>query len=122
MNFSTGELVFNSNLKNEHKDHRSGLNATEVTSYQYLGMTKIAGALNMLPKTILRQSITNPSTNEAIEIYLADRNYSNFYRNFLIKSDNGRSSLRTANTFSLKVASVELEAMGNKIFMFIFKI
>jgi hypothetical protein len=27
-----------SNLKNEHKDHRSGLNATEVTSYQYLGM------------------------------------------------------------------------------------
>jgi hypothetical protein len=32
------------------------LNATEVTSYQYLGMTKIAGALNMLPKTMLRQS------------------------------------------------------------------
>jgi hypothetical protein len=30
-------------------------NATEVTSYQYLGMTKIAGALNMLPKKILRQ-------------------------------------------------------------------
>jgi hypothetical protein len=28
------------------------LNATEVTAYQYLGMTKIAGALNMLPKTI----------------------------------------------------------------------
>jgi RHS repeat-associated protein len=119
MNFSTGELVFNSNLKNEHKDHRSGLNATEVTSYQYLGMTKIAGALNMLPKTILRQSITNPSTNEAIEIYLADRNYSNFYRNFLIKSDNGRSSLRIANTFSLKVASVELEAMGNNIRLYL---
>jgi hypothetical protein len=119
MNFSTGELVFNSNLKNEHKDHRSGLNATEVTSYQYLGMTKIAGALNMLPKTILRQSITNPSTNEAIEIYLADRNYSNFYRNFLIKSDNGRSSLRISNTFSLKVASVELEAMGNNIRLYL---
>jgi hypothetical protein len=34
------------------------LNATEVTSYQYLGMTKIAGALNMLPKKILRQNIT----------------------------------------------------------------
>jgi hypothetical protein len=56
-------------LKNEYPDRRSGLNATEVTSYQYLGMTKIAGALNMLPKKMLRQSITNPSTNEAIEIY-----------------------------------------------------
>jgi hypothetical protein len=41
-------------------------------------MTKIAGALNMLPKTMLRQSITNPSTNEAIEIYLTDRNYPKF--------------------------------------------
>jgi hypothetical protein len=39
-------------------DRRSGLNATEVISYQYLGMTKIAGALNMLPKKMLRQGIT----------------------------------------------------------------
>ena len=115
MNFSIGELVFNSNFKDEDISLRSGLNATEVTSYQYLGMTKIAGALNMLPKTILRQSITNPSTNEAIEIYLADRNYPKFYRNFLIKSDNGRSSLRITNTFSLKVASVEFEAIDNNI-------
>jgi hypothetical protein len=49
----TGELVFNSNFKNKYPDRRSGLNATEVISYQYLGMTKIAGALNMLPKIIL---------------------------------------------------------------------
>jgi hypothetical protein len=42
MNFSIGELVFNSNFKNENPNLRSGLNATEVTSYQYLGMTKIA--------------------------------------------------------------------------------
>jgi hypothetical protein len=42
-------------------------------------MTKIAGALNMLPKKMLRQSITNPSTNEAIEIYKTDRNYPRFY-------------------------------------------
>jgi hypothetical protein len=32
------------------KDCTSGLNATEAISYQYLGMTKIVGALNMLPK------------------------------------------------------------------------
>jgi hypothetical protein len=38
-----------------------------------------------------------------------------FYRNFLIKSDNGRSSLRITNTFSLKVASVEFEAIDNNI-------
>jgi hypothetical protein len=59
------------------------LNATEVTAYQYLGMTKIAGALNMLPKTILDEIITNDSTNEAIKIYQADRNSPKFYRNFL---------------------------------------
>jgi hypothetical protein len=52
-------------------DRRSGLNATEVISYQYLGMTKIAGALNMLPKTMLRQNITNPSTNEVIKQIVA---------------------------------------------------
>jgi hypothetical protein len=51
---------------------------TEVTAYQYLGMTKIAGALNMLPKTILNKTITNESTNEAIKIYQADRNYPKF--------------------------------------------
>jgi hypothetical protein len=40
-------------------------------AYQYLGMTKIAGALNMLPKTMLRQNITNPSTNEVIKISIS---------------------------------------------------
>ncbi len=109
MNFSIGELVFNSNFKDENPILRSGLNATEVTSYQYLGMTKIAGALNMLPKTMLRNNIVNPSTEEAIKIYQADKNYLNFYRNFLIESDNGRSSLRIANTFSLKVVSIQLK-------------
>ncbi|WP_241502550.1 RHS repeat-associated core domain-containing protein, partial [Bathymodiolus azoricus thioautotrophic gill symbiont] len=115
MNFSTGGLVFNANFKNIRQNRRSGLNATEVISYQYLGMTKIAGALNMLPKTMLRQSIINPSTQEAMRIYRTDKNYSRFYRNFLIESDNGRSSLRIANTFSLEVSSVELEAIGNNI-------
>jgi hypothetical protein len=43
-NISTGELVMYSNFKNEDISLRSGLNATEVISYQYLGMTKIAGA------------------------------------------------------------------------------
>jgi hypothetical protein len=41
MNFSTGELVFDSNFKNEYPDRRSGLNATEVTSYQYLPNSKV---------------------------------------------------------------------------------
>jgi hypothetical protein len=86
MNFSIGELVFNSNFKNENPNLRSGLNATEVTSYQYLGMTKIAGALNMLPTTMLRYHAINPSVSKAIKIYRADGNYPKFYRNFLIKS------------------------------------
>jgi hypothetical protein len=35
--------------------------------------------------------------------------------NFLIESDNGRSSLRIANTFSLEVPSIELAAIDNNI-------
>jgi hypothetical protein len=41
MDFTTGQLTFKSNFRG--KDCTSGLNATEVISYQYLGMTKIAG-------------------------------------------------------------------------------
>jgi hypothetical protein len=62
-------------------------------------MSKIAGALNMLPKTILDEIITNDSTNEAIKIYQTDRNYPKFYRNFLKNSDNGRFSLKVTNTY-----------------------
>jgi RHS repeat-associated protein len=119
MNFSTGELTFYSHRKNQDTNRRSGLNATEVTAYQYLGMTKIAGALNMLPKTILNKTITNESTNEAIKIYQADRNYPKFYRNFLTKSDNGRFSLRVANTFSLETTSIKLKNNGDDIRLYL---
>jgi hypothetical protein len=61
----------------------------QLISYQYLGMTKIAGALNMLPKIMLQQNISNPSAKEAMEIYRTDRNYPKFYRNFVGSSDNG---------------------------------
>ncbi|VVM18580.1 hypothetical protein BSPWISOXPB_3499, partial [uncultured Gammaproteobacteria bacterium] len=54
-----------------------------------------------------------------MEIYRADRNCPKFYRNFLIKSDNGRSSLRITNTFSLKVDSVELEATGSNVRLYL---
>jgi hypothetical protein len=43
----------------------------------------------MLPKKILRQNITNHSTNEVIKIYQTDKNYPRFYNNFLRNSDNG---------------------------------
>ncbi len=119
MNFSTGELNFNSHFKNEDISLRSGLNATEVTAYQYLGMTKIAGALNMLPTTILNKSITNDSTQEAIKIYKADRNYPRFYRNFFINSDNGRFSSRVINTFSFEATSIKLEKAGLDIRLYL---
>jgi hypothetical protein len=32
----------------------NNINATQVTTYQYLGMTKVAGALNQLPKKKFR--------------------------------------------------------------------
>jgi hypothetical protein len=44
-----------------------------------------------------------------------DRNYPRFYRNFLIESDNGRPSLRLANTFSIEITSIKLESIDNNI-------
>jgi hypothetical protein len=44
MDFTTGQLTFKSNFRD--KNCTSDLNATEAISYQYLGMTKIAGALS----------------------------------------------------------------------------
>jgi hypothetical protein len=38
MNFSTGVLHFRRN----YKEGNDNINATQVTAYQYLGMTKIA--------------------------------------------------------------------------------
>jgi hypothetical protein len=35
-------------------------------------MAQIAGALNMLPQTFLREGISNTSAKEAIEIYKAN--------------------------------------------------
>jgi hypothetical protein len=39
MDFTTGQLTFKSNFRG--KDCTSGLNATEVISYQYLGMCRL---------------------------------------------------------------------------------
>jgi hypothetical protein len=60
-------------------------------------------------KTFLREGIVNSSTQKAIKIYQTDGNYPGFYRNFVGHSDNGRSSLRLANTFSLKIVSIKLD-------------
>jgi hypothetical protein len=54
-----------------------------------------------------REGISNTSAKEAIEIYKADGDYPKFYRNFVGNSDNGRASLRLANTFCLKITSIK---------------
>jgi hypothetical protein len=45
MNFSIGELVFNSNFKDENPILRSGLNATEVTSLETTLRLKVLAIL-----------------------------------------------------------------------------
>jgi hypothetical protein len=60
---------------------------------------------------------------KAIEIYKADGDYPKFYRNFVGNSDNGRSSLRLANTFSLKINSIKLDdtriSAGDNVFLYL---
>jgi hypothetical protein len=69
MNFSTGVLHFRIN----YKEGNNNINATQVTTYQYLGMTKIAGASNQLPKKNFRYNIINPITNTIIREYEDDK-------------------------------------------------
>ncbi len=105
MNFSTGVLHFRIN----YKEGNNNINATQVTTYQYLGMTKVAGALNQLPKTFLRYNIINPITNTIIREYEDDKNYSKFRHDFMRTSDHGRSSWRIADALGLKIITSNIE-------------
>jgi hypothetical protein len=63
MDFSTGELTFHSHRENQDTSRRSGLNATEVISYQYLTyyqvlnihayLHEVVGALQQILKAFL---------------------------------------------------------------------
>ncbi|CAC9532706.1 hypothetical protein [uncultured Gammaproteobacteria bacterium] len=105
MNFSTGVLHFDRN----YKEKNNSINATQVTAYQYLGMTKIVGASNQLPKTFFRYNIQNPITNRIIREYEDDKNYSKFRHDFMKTSDHGRSSWRIADALGLKIITSNIE-------------
>jgi len=115
MNFSTGVLTFKANFMNDHK--RPGddleLNATQVTAYQYLGMTKIAKAPDRLPKIFVREKIGNKLAQSIIATYEANKNYTEFKKDFLNESDNGRSSVRISRAFGLEIAAIELSYSRN---------
>ncbi|CAB5505944.1 RHS repeat domain-containing protein [Bathymodiolus thermophilus thioautotrophic gill symbiont] len=114
MNFSTGVLTFGINFICEHNMPALDLklNATQITAYQYLGMTKIAKAINRLPKMLLRESIGNPLAKIIIATYESDRNYLQFRKDFLNESDNGRSSSRIVHAFGLETTFIELHCNG----------
>jgi hypothetical protein len=103
---STSDFDANGNLLNLNNNYQ----VQNIHTYLH----EVAGV-----RQLLRQSITNPSTNEAIEIYLTDRNYPKFYRNFLKNSDNGRFSLKVTNTFSLKTTSIKLKNNGDDIRLYL---
>jgi hypothetical protein len=60
MDFSTGELTFYTNYRRSISSFKAKINtnATEITCYQYLGMTKIFGVQNVLQnrRTLLNSS------------------------------------------------------------------
>jgi hypothetical protein len=72
---------------------------SEITCYQYLGMAKILGTQNVLPKTFLRAAIDNDTTLLVMQRYEETQDYAEFFKNFINKTDNGRSSTRIADAF-----------------------
>jgi len=117
MDFSTGEFTFEANFIDRNTN--LGLNATQVASYQYLGMTKIVGALNMLPKTLVRNRITNKAANTIINAYKENGDYPEFKRFFVGSTDNGRSSSRVADALGLNITSIELNRTINSVRLYL---
>ncbi|MBA5248498.1 MAG: RHS repeat-associated core domain-containing protein, partial [Gammaproteobacteria bacterium] len=105
MDFETGELRFCVN----NKAPSFNINATEMSSYQYLGMTRVAGVHNQLPKTFVRCSITNIKARAVIQTYRTDQDRIKFFREFVNETDNGRSSARVADALGLKITAIELD-------------
>ncbi|AYQ56510.1 hypothetical protein MS2017_0782 [Bathymodiolus thermophilus thioautotrophic gill symbiont] len=70
-------------------------------------MTKIAKAPDRLPRFFVRKKIKSAFVQAIIATYEANQNYPKFKKVFLNESDNGRSSVRIAHVFGLKVISIE---------------
>ncbi|AYQ56513.1 hypothetical protein MS2017_0785 [Bathymodiolus thermophilus thioautotrophic gill symbiont] len=117
IDFSEGGLIFGFNIKNEEfEKHFLSINATQITAYQYLGMSKIAKSSGYLPRTFLRKQVVNDAAEKILKTYELDKNYSQFRENFLLKSDNGRSSLRISDAFGLEITSVHMERTITKYY------
>jgi hypothetical protein len=64
-------------------------------------MTKIFGVQNVLPKTFLRSAIENDTALSVIQRYEDTKDDAEFFKDFINKTDNGRSSTRIADAFGL---------------------
>ncbi|MBA5248952.1 MAG: RHS repeat-associated core domain-containing protein [Gammaproteobacteria bacterium] len=105
MNFTTGEFTFASNFRTADLNIR----ATQAVAFQYLGMAKIAGAINNMPQKFLRDSITNHTTKNIMSTYQTNKDPIQFEYDFINNCDNGRSSFRAADILGLEISSVELD-------------
>jgi hypothetical protein len=121
MDFSTGELTFRTNYRRSAFGNKVSINttATEITCYQYLGMTKIFGVQNVLPKTFLRSAIENDTALSVIQRYEDTKDDAEFFKDFINKTDNGRSSTRIADAFGLKITTIALVKKSNSVRLFL---
>ena len=121
MDFSTGELTFRANYRRSNFGKKVSVDttATEITCYQYLGMAKILGTQNVLPKTFLRATIDNDTTLLVMQRYEETQDYAEFFKNFINKTDNGRSSTRIADAFGLNIIAIELVKKSNSVRLFL---
>ncbi|CAC9640383.1 RHS repeat-associated core domain-containing protein [bacterium endosymbiont of Bathymodiolus sp. 5 South] len=121
MDFSTGELTFYTNYRRSISSFKAKINtnATEITCYQYLGMTKIFGVQNVLPKTFFRSTIANISTTSVIQHYKNTGDYLKFFNDFIRETDNGRSSTRIADAFGLEITAIKPEEEFSSVRLFL---
>jgi hypothetical protein len=112
-----GELTFRINYRRSAFGNKVSINttATEITCYQYLGMTKIFGVQNVLPKTFLRSAIENDTALSVIQRYEDTKDDAEFFKDFINKTDNGRSSTRIADAFGLKITTIALVKKSNSV-------
>ncbi|MBA5249016.1 MAG: RHS repeat-associated core domain-containing protein [Gammaproteobacteria bacterium] len=115
MDFSTGQLKFSTNYRVSVPD--LGISATEITNYQYLGMTRVAKTLNLLPKTFLRSTIEGADAQKILNQYKSQGNSAKFLDDFTHQTVNGRSSVRVADAFGLKITSIDLDHRESDVYL-----
>ncbi len=102
MNYYSKDFI---KFMSTYRSDESGYYLTDVVRNQYRLAAKEGNFLNYLPRELKRSMITNEETMKTIKEF---RENPDFLSIFLLRTVNGRSSLRVMNDFGLRPTSIHV--------------